>query len=70
MNPTESADEFADPVLGVEGLDSPDLHHSVTIIRVTPLIRGREGFRIDAEGGDGYGFVRQTTGDTRHAVAC
>ena len=27
-------------------------------------------FRINAEGGNGYGFVHQVTRDTRHAVAC
>ena len=70
MDPTEGTDEFADPIFGVESLDSPDAHHPVTAVRITPLVKGREYFRINTEGGDGYGFVHQVTRDTRHAVAC
>lgn len=50
MDPTEGTDEFADPIFGVESLDSPDAHHPVTAVRITPLVKGREYFRINTEG--------------------
>lgn len=40
MDPTEGTDEFTDPIFGVESLDSPDAHHPVTVVRITPPVRG------------------------------